>query len=125
MPEATGHRCRIFHRALCIWVLFASACTETDQAEIVTPPRCQTVTRWGNGATCSASDPSLSACGGGNTRTCASGWLCLDAPALLDCSCQTDADCEGRSQYINEARTAKGVAPLAAQCVAGRCTGEP
>jgi hypothetical protein len=125
MREATGQYCGIRYWALLILAVLATACTEADQADIVTPPKCQAVTRWGNGATCSASDPSLSACGSGNTRTCASGWLCLDAPALLDCSCQTDTDCEGRSQYINEARTAKGIAPLAAKCVAGRCSGEP
>lgn len=125
MPKSNGHGSKFGHSAWIALVFLATSCAENTDVDMLTPPACNTVSRWGNGATCSATDPSLASCGNGSKRTCASGWLCLDAPALLDCSCSADSDCEGRSQYINDARTAKGIAPLAAKCVASRCSGEP
>jgi hypothetical protein len=90
-----------------------------------TPPRCSAVQAFGNGARCSSDDASLSACGTAKRRTCASGWLCADAPEYIDCTCETAADCTGRTAYINSARNAAGKAPLANTCDRGRCGGRP
>ena len=100
-------------------------CTEASDPAEVPLPRCTEVVRFGNAATCSAKDPTLSLCGGSSTRTCGNGWLCFDSPRAQDCGCETDADCAPRTDYINAARTEAGRAPLASKCVRGRCAGTP
>lgn len=94
------------------------------------PPLCSAVPLFGNGASCEpatggAPDAALKACGTATRRTCASGWLCFDAPEYADCRCTSDGDCSGRTAYINAGRTAAGKAPLASNCDAGRCAGAP
>lgn len=89
-----------------------------------TVPACTSISRFGNGLRCD-NDAGLGGCGVGTAGLCASGWLCFDRPELAFCACETDADCQGRAAYINTARAAKKVAPMAARCAAGRCQGAP
>ena len=115
-------------RLLLLLAVSLGACTgatETSDAASITPPLCSKVASFGNGATCSAADPTLAACGAAAKRTCASGWLCFDAPEYASCGCATDGDCDGRSAYVNAARTAAKKAPLSSKCVQGRCSGQP
>lgn len=88
-------------------------------------PACTGIASFGNGATCTPEDAGLKACGGSGKRTCASSWLCFDAPEYVDCACTADADCDTRTAYINAARVAAKKAPLAAKCLEGRCAGRP
>ncbi|MBI5607632.1 MAG: hypothetical protein HY902_01980 [Deltaproteobacteria bacterium] len=108
------------------WLLAGcdTAPAETEQATVA-PPLCSQVASFGNGATCSASEPSLSSCGSSAKRTCAGQWLCFDAPEYASCACQVDSDCANRTAYINTARTANGKAPLSSSCKGGRCAGIP
>jgi len=101
-----------------------TAPAETEQATVA-PPLCSQIASFGNGATCSASDASLSTCGPSARRTCAGTWLCFDAPEYASCACQVDGDCANRTAYINAARTATGKAPLSSSCKGGRCAGIP
>ena len=105
-----------------------AACTgaaETPDPASITPPLCSKVASFGNGATCTVSDLKLAACGAAAKRTCATGWLCFDAPEYANCGCATDADCDGRSAYVNAARTVAKKAPISSKCVQGRCSGQP
>lgn len=108
------------------WVI--SGCETPANAEKpgpVVPPACTSVVTFGNGAACDDTDSKVATCGPAKRRTCASGWLCFDAPELADCACEVDTDCAGRTAYINAGRTAAGKAPLAAKCDGGRCAGAP
>lgn len=107
--------------------LALAACGTEEQGPkpSLTLPACKSVTVFGNGATCSSADPKLAACGAQAGRTCASGWLCFDAPQFVDCTCSETADCEPRAAYINAARGPARRAPLAAKCELGRCAGRP
>lgn len=110
------------------WAALAIGCdAPADEAKPapITPPACTSISHFGNGATCVATDAKIAACGSAARRTCASGWLCFDAPELADCRCSADSDCAGRTAYINAGRTATGKAPLAAKCDGGRCAGAP
>ncbi len=94
------------------------------------PPLCTAVVSFGNGASCevasgSTASATLALCGSASRRTCASGWLCFDAPEYADCRCTSDSGCDARTVYINAARTTAGKAPLASNCQAGRCAGAP
>jgi len=105
-----------------------AACTGAGEAPdpaSTTPPLCSKVAVFGNGATCSIQDPKLVGCGTSARRTCATGWLCFDAPEYANCGCATDGDCDGRTAYVNAARTAARKAPLGSKCVQGRCAGQP
>lgn len=110
---------------------FALALACTGPAEEKADPgaialvACADVARFGNGALCSADDAGLSVCGTRPRRTCASSWLCFDGPELAFCTCEKDADCAGRAEYINQGRLQRQVAPLGAVCKAGRCQGAP
>ena len=106
-------------------VVACSSATETSEPSSITPPLCNQVAHFGNGATCSAAAPTLPECGSAAKRTCATGWLCFDAPEFANCGCAKDNDCEGRAAYINAARTLAKKAPLSASCVQGRCAGQP
>ncbi len=99
--------------------------TQSGPPPSVTPPACTAVGSFGNGAICEPVDDELTACGGASRRTCASSWLCFDAPELLLCACSADADCESRTFYINQGRLLKKKAPLAPHCEHGRCVGMP
>lgn len=108
-----------------VWMMSVTACATPTDPDAAPLPLCTEVVRFGNGASCSAKDPSLAACGSSSFRTCGNGWLCFDSPRAQDCGCGTDADCAPRTDYINAARTAAGKAPLASKCVRGRCSGSP
>lgn len=115
-----------FAALLAAWAVAAcDAPAEEAEPGTVTPPLCNAVVSFGNGAQCVETDSKIAACGTSKRRTCASGWLCFDAPELADCGCAIDADCQGRAAYINAGRTAAGKAPLAAKCDGGRCAGAP
>ncbi len=107
-------------------LLSIAACGTPAEPEkqALTVPSCATVTRFGNGQRCDGA-PSLAVCGAGTAALCASDWLCFDAPERAFCACASDADCEGRAVYINAARAKAKIAPLAAKCSGGRCSGAP
>ncbi len=112
---------------LCSWS--AAACS-TPAAPVSPPttlevPVCSAIERFGNGSTCGNDDPELEACGDTERRMCASSWLCFDAPEYAYCGCKEDLDCEPRSEYINDARLSRQIAPLVSKCVGGRCAGVP
>ncbi len=87
----------------------------------IQPPPCTSLTSFGNGQTCSSADGTLAACGTSGSRLCADGWLCYDAPEYAQCTCQTDADCAGKRDYVNTARALNDKAPVATTCIGGRC----
>lgn len=106
----------------------AAACTspkDDTPPPSIQVPSCTQISRFGNSATCTVTDAKLAACGTLSSRTCASSWLCFDAPEYADCGCIVDADCDPRTTYINDARMTAGKAPLASKCVMGRCGGRP
>ena len=105
--------------------LVFTACTQSGSATAgrtaIEPPPCTSVTQFGNGQTCSTQDGTLAACGTNASRLCAGGWLCYDAVEFEQCSCQTDADCAGKRDYIAAARVLNNLQPIAVTCHGGRC----
>jgi hypothetical protein len=109
-------------------LVLISACdapAEEPKVPTLALPACTAIAKFGNGALCSSKEPSLAACGASDKRTCASGWLCFDAPEYVACACKADLDCTGRTDYINAGRVQTSKQPLAAKCDAGRCAGLP
>ena len=130
MPEPVRRTVASRGRGLALWLgaaLALGACGPDEEGPVASldPPACKSVTLFGNGAACSSADAKLATCGTKASRTCASGWLCFDAPEFVDCSCTVAADCEARATYINAARVTARRAPLAAKCEFGRCAGRP
>lgn len=116
--------------ALAVWLAASGCDSPAEEAELTAlePPLCTSVKQFGNGASCEAAsglDAKLGVCGTAARRTCASGWLCFDAPEFADCRCSGPSDCEARTAYINAGRTSAGKAPLASKCDGGRCAGAP
>ena len=109
-------------------LLACAACgqtTVTSNQTAIDPPACTTIGQFGNGATCSSAEPTLAACGTSGSRLCAGGWLCYDAPEYEQCACSTDADCNGKRDYVNQARALNDKSPVAITCHGGRCTEGP
>ena len=110
-------------------VCLAGGCSNSaeDKPGVTTiaPPNCAGIATFGNGGFCDASVDGMAACGPAKRRTCAAARLCFDAPEYAFCACEKDADCQGRTQYINKSRLARDEAPLAAICRGGRCAGAP
>ena len=133
MVHAMQHPRRSQRGAALLALFIALGCDsppEEPKPTPLEPPLCVLVASFGNGASCEPSAASgqagkLASCGGAARRTCASGWLCFDAPEFADCRCKADSDCAGRTAYINAARTTAGKAPLASKCDVGRCLGAP
>lgn len=96
-----------------------------DPITPVEPANCATIFSFGNGRTCTATEPELNVCGAAATRACVSGWLCFDDAEQAFCGCDADLDCAGRADYVNKARAQRKIAPLAARCVQKRCVGAP
>jgi hypothetical protein len=112
----------------CLGAALALAACSTEASgppASVTPPACASVQHFGNGEACDKDGPDLASCGTASTRACVTDWLCFDAASLVDCSCTVDADCLGRLQYINDARSTHNKSPIASKCLEGRCSGRP
>lgn len=118
---------RLGRALLCLGAWLACGCgtSDADPNASITPPQCSSVTHFGNGLSCENDDGALSSCGTSASRTCASGWLCFDAPQYVDCGCAADSDCATRLAYINDARASVKKAPITSACVKGRCSGRP
>ncbi len=116
---------RRFWAALVILAACSEPAADPAPPGPIEPPNCATVERFGNGASCSAAEGHLKACGAASGRMCAAARLCFDAPEYAFCGCDKDADCVGRATYINKARLGWGEAPLDAACMGGRCMGGP
>ncbi len=110
---------------LAVALLYGCGTDDSGPLDSITPPACNSIQHFGNSAACDQDGPKLESCGASASRTCASGWLCFDAPQFDDCTCSADADCAGRQQYINDARATQKKAPLTSKCQDGRCSGRP
>ncbi len=118
----TTRRSWIIAVALVLTVAGCDDNAELDKDGPVKPAACASAPQFGNGQLCDDTPAGRAACG---TGVCAGGWLCFDAPRLAFCSCSTDADCERRATYVNQARAQRKMAPITASCEAGRCAGFP
>ena len=99
--------------------------TTTRNQTAIDPPPCTSISLFGNGQTCGTADPTLATCGTSASRLCAGGWLCYDAPEYEQCACQTDTDCNGKRDYVNQARLLNDKSPVAIGCHGGRCMEGP
>ncbi|GMV43240.1 MAG: hypothetical protein AMXMBFR64_49560 [Myxococcales bacterium] len=91
----------------------------------VAVPSCASVQTFGNGASCDvAGAVDLKVCGDLSLAACSPGRLCYSGAQALACTCAADADCAGRTSYVNTARAAAGQPPLTSRCVAGLCAGD-
>lgn len=80
---------------------------------------------FGNGASCDvAGAVDLKVCGDLSLAACSPGRLCYSDARVLACACVVDADCAGRTAYVNSARAAAGQPALTSRCAAGLCAGD-
>ena len=92
----------------------------------VTVPLCTAVSGFGNGNLCFAEDGTvdLGQCGVVGESGCSPGRLCFDNPLFLSCACETSADCEAFTAYVNTARGEMGQDLLEPLCDLGACVGD-
>ena len=109
-----------------LWIVLAS-CQSVDSSGIDPPvpvPACRDIAEFGNGQSCAATAGGavdLRRCGVAATAACSPGRLCYDSPLFVACACVADADCAGRTEYVNTARAALGMTSLSPRCESGLC----